>query len=134
MERVVKVGTESSRASRSAIDVSAVRALLDADRLATSGRMTALNRDREGIVDATRGVSTDDEHDPEGATIAFERAQIIALVEGAGRRLAEIDLALAALDQGRYGTCEGCGQPIGAARLEARPAATACIRCAGGPR
>jgi RNA polymerase-binding protein DksA len=42
----------------------------------------------------------------------------------------EIDAALERVDAGTYGTCERCGQPIGEDRLDARPAATTCIRCA----
>ena len=47
---------------------------------------------------------------------------------------AEITAALRRLDEGRYGVCERCGEPIGEARLEARPAARTCIRCAASPR
>jgi DnaK suppressor protein len=74
--------------------------------------------------------STDDEHDPEGATIAFERAQIETLIEVAREHLDEIDDALERVRTGAYGTCEDCGQPIAAARLEARPYTTRCISCA----
>jgi RNA polymerase-binding transcription factor DksA len=41
-----------------------------------------------------------------------------------------VDLALARIADGSYGTCERCGEPIGAGRLAARPAARTCIRCA----
>ncbi len=79
---------------------------------------------------ATDGANTDDEHDPEGATIAFERAQAQALRAVAQAHLAQIDAALARLADGSYGTCVVCGRPIGAARLEARPAAATCLTCA----
>jgi DnaK suppressor protein len=106
------------------------RGLLIADRAATEGLVADLGRDVETIVAARRSVSTDDEHDPEGVTLAFERSQTEALIGQATNRLAEIDAALARLDAGTYGTCEVCGQPIGTARLEARPAARTCINCA----
>ncbi len=38
--------------------------------------------------------------------------------------------ALERLADGSYGICENCGNPIAAARLEARPEATLCINCA----
>jgi len=41
-----------------------------------------------------------------------------------------IRLALARIDNGSYGTCAKCGEPIGAERLAALPTATRCIRCA----
>ena len=48
----------------------------------------------------------------------------------AHQQLAAIDVALGKLTAGQYGICERCGQPIGAERLAARPAAQTCIRCA----
>ena len=49
------------------------------------------------------------------------------LEEGAQQTLAQIDRALARLDEGTYGSCERCGNPIGEERLRARPWATLCI-------
>ena len=92
--------------------------------------MVSLERDWTGIVESSAMTSTDDEHDPEGATIAFERAQIETLIEQARAHLQEIDDALERVRTGNYGICEGCGQPIAAGRLEARPFATTCIACA----
>jgi RNA polymerase-binding transcription factor DksA len=108
----------------------AVQDALDAERQDTLARITALSREFNGIVESSAGVATDDEHDPEGATIAFERAQLAALTDQARSHLAELDEALDRLRQGRYGRCERCGRPIGAERLAARPAARTCIICA----
>ena len=69
------------------------------------------------------------EHDPEGATVGFERAQVSALLEGARTQLAELDEALERLRRGSYGTCECCGGAIAAARLDAQPPTRACITC-----
>jgi DnaK suppressor protein len=41
--------------------------------------------------------------------------------------LGKIDAALARIDDGSYGWCEETGEPIGLARLEARPVATLCV-------
>jgi RNA polymerase-binding protein DksA len=103
---------------------------LEADRAETLERLSALTEDYEAVVAASRDTNADDEHDPEGATIAFERSQIGALAQQARLHLAEIEAALARLDAGTYGRCERCGEPIGEGRLEARPAARTCIRCA----
>jgi DnaK suppressor protein len=103
---------------------------LEADRQATLRRLAALEREFRGIVEAAQA-GTDDEHDPEGATSAFERQHLAALIGQARTKLADIDGALGRLELGSYGTCERCGQPIGAERLAARPTATACISCAG---
>ena len=93
-------------------------------------RLAALSGDFDEVVAASRDTNADDEHDPEGATIAFERSQLGALVRQARVHLAEVDAAEARLDAGTYGTCEVCGDPIGEGRLEARPVARTCIRCA----
>ena len=77
---------------------------------------------------ASRDANADDEHDPEGATIAFERQQIVALTAQLQRSRADIEWAL---ERGSgYGTCEVCGEPIAPERLEARPTARTCIGCA----
>jgi DnaK suppressor protein len=106
------------------------RDLLVADRATTETRIVSLERDWTGIVESSAMTSTDDEHDPEGATIAFERAQIETLIEQARAHLEEVDDALERVRTGDYGICEGCGQPIAAGRLEARPYSTTCISCA----
>lgn len=49
-------------------------------------------------------------------------------------RLQQIDGALERLEEGSYGECTRCGEPIGEARLRARPEAGLCIGCAGGRR
>lgn len=97
-------------------------------RADTAERIRRLDAEFDGVVAATAGSNTDDEHDPEGATIAFERSQLTALLSDGRARLAELDHALERVGSGDYGRCEVCGEPIGAARLEARPSATRCIR------
>lgn len=104
--------------------------LLAADRERTVRRIAALTRDFTSIVDSARLSATDDEHDPEGSTIAFERSQTTALLDSANRHLAEVDVALAKLAEGTYGRCENCGEPIARERLQARPAVRTCITCA----
>ena len=97
------------------------------DRAATVERLEALRRGFEVVVDASVGANADDEHDPEGSTIAYERSQLSALVDQAERHLDEIEAALARLSDGTYGRCETCGRPIPTGRLEARPTATRCV-------
>ena len=107
-------------------------AALDDLHRRTTERLAALTGDYAGIVEASKDSNADDEHDPEGATIAFERSQVGTLVEEARHQLAEVEAARARLADGTYGTCERCGEPIGEGRLEARPTARTCIRCASG--
>ena len=68
------------------MEESAIRGLLDAQRRATRARISALTLDFEGIVGASADSNIDDEHDPEGSTVAFERAQVAALLDVARAR------------------------------------------------
>jgi RNA polymerase-binding transcription factor DksA len=94
-------------------------------------RIDALSADVEAIVTAAEGTNGDDEHDPEGATVAFERAATAALLARARADLDALDRAEARLAGGRYERCERCGEPIGDERLAARPATRTCVGCAG---
>jgi RNA polymerase-binding transcription factor DksA len=107
-----------------------VRALLADERARVLARLAALTADHASVVAASLDTNADDEHDPEGATIAFERSQIGALVRQARDHLAEIDSALDRLEAGTYGTCEVCTCAIPEDRLEARPTARSCVGCA----
>jgi RNA polymerase-binding transcription factor len=111
-----------------------LRELLAEDRDGTTARIAALTHDWQSLVDASVSANTDDEHDPEGATIAFERAQIEALLAQAREHVDDLDQALQRLADGSYGRCERCGQAIAAERLAARPVATTCITCAAAGR
>ncbi len=109
------------------------RERLHAERLQAQQRLDGLTGDFDEVVAASLDSNADDEHDPEGATIAFERSQLAALVVQVRGHLAEVDAALARLDEGTYGRCARCGRPIPEARLEARPTATTCVSCASRP-
>ena len=108
----------------------AVEARLRAERAATLEQVESLVRDFDGIVESVELVSTDDEHDPEGHTIAWERQQVVALLRAARAHVEALDEALARLDAGSYGTCVACRGPIGVERLAALPAVTTCVSCA----
>jgi len=104
--------------------------LLSVDREETVRRLGQLAVDFDELVAATVSSNADDEHDPEGSTLAFERSQVDSLVQQARHHLDEIDAAAARIVDGTYGVCETCGRPIPADRLEARPVARTCIGCA----
>ena len=101
-----------------------------AERAAALASIEALTREFDAVVAASRASNADDEHDPEGATIAFERQHVAALLDAARRRLADAETALARRAAGEHGRCESCGRPIAAERLAARPTARTCIDCA----
>ena len=114
-------------------DPGPAKSRLAADRDETLDRLAELEREFAAIVTSTREGSAggDDEHDPEGATVAFERQHIAALATQAREHLAAIDAALKKIDSGIYEICDICGGQIGEERLAVRPASLICVRCAG---
>jgi RNA polymerase-binding transcription factor DksA len=108
-----------------------VRARLGALRREVEQRAAGLADGFDAIVEAATDVATDDEHDPEGHTIAWERQQIAALLTEARAALDGIEAATSRLSAGRYGICTVCAEPIAPERLEALPATPTCVTCAG---
>jgi DnaK suppressor protein len=106
-----------------------------AERIATTrARIENLTRTHDDIVSSAALSPPDDEHDPDGATSGFERAQVAALLESARKELAELEHASDRLRDDSFGLCETCGGPIGFARLEARPNVQTCVLCASKAR
>jgi DnaK suppressor protein len=103
---------------------------LAARRKETLDLIEAFGRRLAGILESSAYTTNDDEHDPEGVTVAFERAQVAGLLEQAMAELRALDAAGERLAAGTYGICVRCGRPIAPERLDALPATTSCIRCA----
>ena len=103
---------------------------LEAEQTLVTEELAGLRRGFQETVDASAGSNADDEHDPEGSTIAFESSQLKTLIRQAEQHLTDIEDARTRVAGRRYGLCEKCGQPISAERLEARPVARTCIACA----
>ena len=70
-----------------------------------------------------------DNHPGDTATATFDRELDYTLEDNSEAVLAAIEAALVRLDEGTYGKCQRCGQPISEERLEAIPYATLCIDC-----
>lgn len=102
-----------------------LRELRDAAR----ERLARLDADLAELRLDRGGASSDDEHDPEGATLSGEWSRLEGLRSAAADDLAAVDEALARADAGTYGVCVDCGRDIPSARLEARPTATRCVEC-----
>lgn len=105
------------------------RRALEAARTETTALITQMSARLASVVEAAEETA-DDEHDPEGSTLAFERGQLVAQIARSEVRVSEIDSAVERITQGTYGICENCGAQIGPARLEVLPAARLCIACA----
>jgi DnaK suppressor protein len=113
--------------------MASARELLLAEQASARERIRTLQRQFADLAEAASSAGTDDEHDPEGATLAFERQHTAALLDQARDQLAAVENALTRLNGGSYGRCERCGRPIAAERLAARPTATTCLPCTRNP-
>lgn len=106
------------------MDVDQIRATLLDERQRLSGILRSLE---EAAAEAGAELSTIAQPPADGGSDTFERAKELAILERTDRQIADVDRALERLEAGTYGTCEACGEPIGTARLRARPAARLCL-------
>ena len=70
----------------------------------------------------------------DGTTEAVSRLNDVGMADSLNASLERIDRALEKVAEGTYGTCDGCGEQIPAARLEAQPESAVCVECAGSSR
>ena len=103
-------------------------------RAALAARREELEKLSEGSAGARETVALDQQS--VGRLSRMDAIQQQAMAQATERqRLVEISRignALNRLDEGEYGTCAECGEDIGEKRLQVDPAATHCVRCAGG--
>lgn len=107
-----------------------LRAAVEAERTRVIDQIAGLQGSFTDIVEAAELTSTDDEHDPEGATIAYERAQVWALLRQARDDLTALDDALERVGHGTIAVCVRCGGAIAMDRLLALPHVRTCVSCA----
>ena len=127
-------GTTAQTTTLSAEQHTMLRGVLVADREATEALIARLIDDLDSFTDARKDGATDDEHDPEGPTLAFERSQSTAILDQTRQHFAQIESAMLRLDEGTFGVCVTCGKDIPFARLEVRPYSTQCVACASKAR
>jgi DnaK suppressor protein len=104
-------------------------AFLSAELAGALEAVADLQRELAGIAESTREVP-DDEHDPEGSTIAYERARISSLLLGAQQNVNDLLAATERVKNGTYRRCERCHAELPAERLAALPATRTCVTCA----
>ena len=109
-------------------DDNAARARLDEERRRLEEvRETLDSVSDESERESLSELSSSDQHPGDIGSETFEREKDLSILEQVEAELADVAHALERLDQGTYGTCEACGQPIGDERLEALPAARFCL-------
>jgi DnaK suppressor protein len=115
----------------SAVDTERFRGILEEERQRVLDAISYLHEETPGsLEDETEEiVGNSDNHLGETATATLDREIDYSLEENSEQVLRSIDGALRRIDEGTFGTCETCGQPISEERLEAIPYATQCIDC-----
>ena len=123
-----KATRAAPKTTRSAAETEKIRVALAArqgelrkEYTSTVSELAELQRDR--LTDS----AGDDQADT--GTKTFEREQEISLANGILERITQVERALERLDEGSYGWCERCGDPIPVERLAAFPSATLCVTC-----
>lgn len=107
-------------------DLETLRRSLEDERTGLVGQASEL--DVEADITQWRDAGLDG--DPaDGGSAAFERGRAQSLANHARRLVAQIDDALRRIEQGTYGACQRCGEPIEFARLETIPYAQYCLDC-----
>jgi RNA polymerase-binding protein DksA len=112
-----------------AVDVEEFRKRLLDERSRAQGALNYLHDENPGSMEDEVQEGPSDNHPGDLATITLDREIDYTLEENEERVIAAIDEALQRIDDGTYGTCQGCGRPIAAERLEAVPWTTQCIDC-----
>ena len=112
-----------------AIDTDRFHKRLLEERERVQEALDYLHDENPGSIQDETQDSTADNHPGDMATVTFDRELDYTLEENEGRLLEAIDASLKRIDDGTYGMCVNCGQPIGAERLEALPWTTQCIDC-----
>jgi RNA polymerase-binding protein DksA len=113
-----------------AVDTESFRTRLLDERKRVVDAIENIHSENPGsISDETEELTFQDNHLGDVATATFDREMASTLEENSNHVLSEIDAALARIEIGSFGNCEGCRNPIGIERLEALPWATLCIDC-----
>lgn len=103
--------------------LSDLRAALEQERSDLAARLAEMDSLSDG------GIAFD-QNFADTSQVTAERGEAEALAGSLRESLGDVEAALIKLDDGSFGVCEGCGQPIPPARLEAKPAARLCMDCA----
>ncbi|HEY7018623.1 MAG TPA: TraR/DksA C4-type zinc finger protein [Gaiellaceae bacterium] len=112
-----------------ALDTEHFRQRLVGERQRAQEALRYLQNENQGLIDDEREEIQSDNHPGDAATATFDRELDSTLEENEERMIAAIDAALKRIEDGTFGRCSNCGEPIPAERLEALPWATQCIGC-----
>lgn len=108
------------------LDLPTIRQQLEKERSNLVDQLTEMGATESGDLrpDLDMGESFAD-----AGAVTAERTERLGVVDSLKHQLDDVDAALEKIEEGTYGICANCGNEIGAARLEARPASIHCIDC-----
>jgi DnaK suppressor protein len=110
------------------IDIEQLRDRMLEERQRVVDAIDNIHAENPGTIgEETEETTFQDNHLGDIATATFDREMASTLEDNSTHVLTEIDAALKRIDEGTFGVCTRCGQPIDAERLEALPWATLCI-------
>ena len=112
-----------------ALDIDHFRDRLLEERKRAQDALEYLQKDDQGLLDDEHEEIQSDNHIADDATSTYDRELDATLEDNEERMLDAIDAALKRIEDGTYGICANCGEPIGQERLEALPWTTQCIDC-----
>jgi RNA polymerase-binding transcription factor DksA len=118
-----------SKPSLSCEQLRAARDALVAQREEILASVSSLQRDEEVLMASARSGEDRPRNETESNVIASDRHLVAQLTGRIAESLQEVEAALARIEEGTYGVCTGCGQPIPPARLEVRPRTATCVGC-----
>ena len=115
-----------------ALDLAVMRKRLEEKQAEIQQHIEALTgspAQPEDAIQASDGVV-----EPEEEAVDLEQTDVDqAILDNEKALLAEVQQALARIENGTYGICSNCGQPIPEKRLEAIPWASLCVTCGPEP-
>jgi RNA polymerase-binding protein DksA len=115
--------------AKAKLDTERFRSLLLEERRRVERALGHLQEENPGTIEDEAEDETFDNHLGDAASVTFDRELGYSLESNSGHVLAAIDEALERIEEGSFGTCVRCGNPIAEERLEAMPYATKCIEC-----
>ncbi|MBA3489949.1 MAG: TraR/DksA C4-type zinc finger protein [Longispora sp.] len=125
----------AKRTARAASGIQRSAKEIETIRIALSERLNELRAEYQEMVTSltelqrVRLIDSAGDDPADTGTKTGEREQEISLIHSMAERVAQLERALERLDEGGYGNCERCGNPIPVERLAAFPSATLCVTC-----
>ena len=108
-------------------ELAEVRELLEAEATRLRAEISEAESDIADLLRNSSDTGGEDQADTGSKT--FEREHEMSLAASHRDILGQTERALTKIEDGSYGVCESCGNPIGKARLQAFPRATLCMTC-----